>query len=87
MKQGFMLTDVQCHACKWAVQVQPNILPTVAAIQACGSELHKKSGLICGEPRLIMVYVNVVFSNKLVDPQNAILSPNGNGPAPPKPGG
>jgi hypothetical protein len=80
MKQGFMLTQVQCQNCKFAGAVNPNFIDSLTAVRTAAAQLHKDSGIICGRPMLFVTYVNAMVSNAAVEntaPSPIIATPNG----------
>jgi hypothetical protein len=67
MLDAFAITFMQCNTCKMTAAPIGLIVRTKAEIPALASHLHKQSGLICGEPQLIVLYSSAVVSNSLFE--------------------
>jgi len=68
MKQGYMLTAVQCRTCQVGLSVQPPLVArTVEDVQKIAETVHASTKLICGKPLIIAVFVNALIADELIE--------------------
>jgi predicted metal-binding protein len=78
MKQAFAITLIQCGGCNQAFQLC-HIVDTVDQIQEAAEAIHKASKVICADPRLMILYLSVLISEKTLEAAKAPLIATVNG--------
>jgi hypothetical protein len=76
MKKAHLMSSVQCHGCGLVANLnQPTIMATEQDMIKSALEVHKSSGVICPEKKLVIIYANALVANSLIAPKTAT---NGN---------
>lgn len=67
MKQGYVITLINCQSCKQANSMQSlEFCATVDDVKIRARQIHKASQLVCGNPKLIIVFSNALIANDLL---------------------
>lgn len=78
-KKVYCPTVVQCNACRWNTSVIGILVKDESDIMTFASAVHKKNGVVCPKPELVVIYTNAVVSNEVYSKTFDVAANNGKG--------